>query len=83
MPAQSLPPSPNDQVLQLSDNSVRRVFSKINPRKAAGPDNIPGQVLKDCAEELKDVFTDIFNTSLCQARVPTCFKTATIVPVPE
>ncbi len=39
----------------------------INPCKAAGPDNIPGQVLKDCAEQLKEVFTDIFHISLHQA----------------
>ena len=51
--------------------------------KAAGPDNIPGCVLKHCAEELTDVLTDIFNTSLCQAVVPTCFKSTTIVPVPK
>ncbi len=39
--------------------------------KAAGPDNIPGRVLKDCAAQLTDVLTDIFNTSLSQAVVPT------------
>ncbi|KAM9826427.1 uncharacterized protein ACBT44_006665 [Syngnathus typhle] len=52
-------------------------------RKAAGPDNIPGRALKDCTGELTDVFTDIFNTSLQQAIVPSCFKAATIVPVPK
>ncbi|XP_062303606.1 uncharacterized protein LOC134007905 [Osmerus eperlanus] len=36
-----------------------------------------------CAEELKDVLTDIFNTSLSQAVVPTCFKATTIIPVPK
>ncbi|KAM9776022.1 uncharacterized protein ACBT44_001186 [Syngnathus typhle] len=30
-----------------------------------------------------DVFTDIFNTSLQQANLPSRFKAATIVPVPE
>jgi hypothetical protein len=29
------------------------------------------------------VFTDIFNQSLSQSAVPTCFKMATIVPVPK
>ncbi|KAM9781041.1 uncharacterized protein ACBT44_022397 [Syngnathus typhle] len=33
--------------------------------------------------KLTDVFTDIFNTSLQQAIVPSCFKAATIVPVPK
>ncbi len=33
--------------------------------------------------ELTDVFTDIFNISLSQAVVPTCFKATTIIPVPK
>ncbi len=75
------PPPPGDQVMSLSPNSVRRSLSRINARKAPGPDNIPGRVLRDCAVELTDVFTDIFNISLSQAVVPTCFKATTITPV--
>lgn len=40
-------------------------------------------MLKDYAEELKDVLSDIFNISLSQAVVPTCFKATTIIPVPK
>ncbi len=69
--------------MTLSPNSVRRSLSRINARKAPGPDNIPGRVLRDCAVELTDVFTDIFNISLSQAVVPTCFKATTIIPVPK
>ncbi|GAA6107150.1 piezo-type mechanosensitive ion channel component 1-like, partial [Tachysurus ichikawai] len=57
--------------------------TRVNPRKAAGPDNIPGRVLRECAEQLVDVFMDIFNISLSSAVVPTCLKTTTIVPVPK
>ncbi len=60
-PAQKLPTPPNDQALCLSAADVRKTLSRINPRKAAGPDNIPGCVLKDCAAQLTDVLTDIFN----------------------
>lgn len=55
----------------------------MNTRKAPGPDNIPGHVLGDCAEELTDVFTNIFNTLLSQAVVPTCLKTTTIILIPK
>ncbi len=81
--AQKLPTPPNDQALCLSPADVRKTLSRINPRKAAGPDNIPGRVLKDCAEQLTDVLTDIFNTSLSQAVIPTCLKSTTIIPVPK
>ncbi|KAK2899380.1 hypothetical protein Q8A73_012509 [Channa argus] len=72
-------PPPSDQVLYLTTSEVR----KTNPRKSAGPDNIPGRVLRECAEQLADVFTDIFNISLSSNVVPTCLKTTTIVPVPK
>ncbi len=81
--AQKTPRLPGDQVMTLSPDSVRRSLSRINARKAPGPDNIPGCVLRDCAVELTDVFTDIFNISLSQAVVPTCFKATTIIPVPK
>ncbi|KAF0040565.1 hypothetical protein F2P81_006463 [Scophthalmus maximus] len=44
-------PPPHDQALCLTAASVKRTLSKRSY-------NIPRHVLKDCAEELKDVFTD-------------------------
>ncbi|KAI2647723.1 hypothetical protein H4Q32_031236 [Labeo rohita] len=82
-PAQKLPTPPNNQALCLSPADVRKTLSRVNPRKAAGPDNIPGRVLRDCAAQLTDVLTDIFNTSLSQAVVPTCLKSTSIIPVPK
>ncbi|KAK3552753.1 hypothetical protein QTP86_022162, partial [Hemibagrus guttatus] len=76
-------PPPNDQVLCLSTADVRRTLCRVNSRKSAGPDNIPGRVLRECAEQLADVFTDFFNISLTSAVVPTCLRTTTIVPVPK
>ena len=62
---------------------MRTTLLKVNPRKAAGPDNIPGRVLRDCADSLTDVLTDIYNTSLNQAIIPASFKATTIVPLPK
>ncbi len=49
-------------MLCLSPVNVRKTLTRINPRKAAGPDNIPGRILKDCAEQLTDVLTQWFST---------------------
>ncbi|KAK3546754.1 hypothetical protein QTP70_033947, partial [Hemibagrus guttatus] len=76
-------PPPNDQMLCLSMADVRRTLCRVNPQKSAGPDNIHGRVLRECAQQLADVFTDIFNISLSSTVVPTCLKTTTIVPVPK
>ncbi|KAI2644416.1 RNA-directed DNA polymerase from mobile element jockey [Labeo rohita] len=67
----------------LTSSDVYTALSRINARKAAGPDGIPGRVLRACAEQLAGVFTDIFNMSLAQAAVPACFKSTSIVPVPK
>ena len=67
----------------VSESDVRRVFKGVNGKKAAGPDQIPERVLKSCADQLAPVYTMIFNTSLAQAVVPSCFKKSIIVPVPK
>lgn len=64
-------------------DQVLMQLRRINPWKAAGPNNIAGCVLKECADQLAYVFTYIFNTSLSQVVVPICFKKATITPVPK
>ncbi|XP_054631629.1 uncharacterized protein LOC129181035 [Dunckerocampus dactyliophorus] len=75
--------STQDSPLMVTSADVRRVLNKTNPRKAAGTDNISGRALRVCSSELADVLADIFNLSLAQASVPTCFKSTTIVPVPK
>ena len=67
----------------VSEEDVRKCFRQVNARKAAGPDGIPGRVLKSCAAQLAGVFMNIFNLSLSLSVVPACFKMATIVPVPK
>ena len=67
---------------QYSVAEVRRSLRTVNSRKAPGPDNIPGRVLREYADQLAWVLMDIFNTSLDQAKVPSSLK-ATIIPVPK
>ncbi|KAI3375613.1 hypothetical protein L3Q82_003935 [Scortum barcoo] len=64
----------------ISRADVCRTLKQINTRKAPGPDGIPSRALKVCADQLADVFADIFNMSLLQSVVPTCFKETIIVP---
>ncbi|KAK1796912.1 hypothetical protein P4O66_000991 [Electrophorus voltai] len=64
-------------------SSSRRVFKRVNTKKAAGPDGICGRVLKACADQLAPVFTNIFNLSLTLGIIPSSFKSSTIVPLPK
>lgn len=61
--------APDDKVLCLSTADVRRTLAGVN--KAVGPDSV---LLRECADQLADVLSDIFNISLSQAVVPSCLK---------
>ena len=74
---------PDDCVITLSVADVSRTFKQVNIHKAAGPDGLPGRVLRACADQLAGVFTDIFNMSLIKSVISTCFKQTTIVHVPK
>ena len=67
----------------VKECDVKKAFLKQNVHKAAGPDGVPPILLKSCAHQLAPVFTDVFNSSLEQRKVPVCFKTSCIVPVPK
>ena len=62
---------------------VKNLFTKLNIRKATGSDNISPSTLKFCAEQLAPIFCEIYNHSLSQCKVPTCFRSSTIIPVPQ
>ncbi len=52
--------------LVISTADVCKSFKRTNPRKAPELDGIPGRALKMCADQLVDIFKDIFNLSLLQ-----------------
>ncbi len=81
----STPPPPVTDIpaLTIQQHEVRQVLKAVNPRKAAGPDGVPGKVLRACCNLLSPVFTIIFKLSLAQATIPPSLKSVTIIPVPK
>ena len=77
------PAVPEDCVITLSTAYVSETFKQVNVHKAAGPDGLPGRVQRACEDQLAIVFTDIFNISLSESVIPTCFQQTTIDPVPK
>ena len=65
---------PDDCVITLSAADVSKTFTQVNIHKAAGPDGLPGCVLRARADQLASVFTDIFNLSLSESVIQTCCK---------
>ena len=62
---------------------VFKKLSSLNPAKASGPDNIPAWLLKENADLLAPVVTDILNCSYSEAQLPQSWKFADIVPIPK
>ena len=60
---------------------VMLFLKEINPGKAAGPDGIHGEVLKNCATSLCRPLAMMFNTSFATGCIPEEWKLASVVPV--
>eukprot|EP00745_Piridium_sociabile_P040895 TRINITY_DN7963_c0_g1_i8.p1 TRINITY_DN7963_c0_g1~~TRINITY_DN7963_c0_g1_i8.p1 ORF type:complete len:536 (+),score=69.46 TRINITY_DN7963_c0_g1_i8:209-1816(+) len=71
------------QDFEINAELVKSQFLKVNIRKAIGPDNISGRLLKTCAPELCTVFCNIFNLSLKECCVPNVWKNSIICPIPK
>eukprot|EP00061_Rhincodon_typus_P011818 g37118.t1 len=76
-------------------NALDMIYTTTNTRETNFPEalfiaaggsnqaNLKQLMPKSCVDQLVEVFTNIFNLSLLQAIVPTCFKKITIIPVPR
>ena len=56
--------------IQLSDAEVISVLRKLDPRKACGPDKIPGRLLVELAYVIGPSLYELFNMSLALGVVP-------------
>ena len=65
----------------ITENGVLKLLKKLNPNKAAGPDNIKPVVLKNLAENITPMITLLFNASLRQRKIPDDWKKANISPI--
>jgi hypothetical protein len=74
---------PDNSVITLSVDDLSKTFKKVNICNVTGAGGLPGRELRACTDQLASIFTDIFNLSLTQSVISTCFKQATIVPCPK
>ena len=67
--------------ITVSRAGVLNLLTKKKENKATGLDGTPGNLLKNCANEIADVLTPIFQSSLDQGCLPSGWKQAHIVSV--
>ncbi|PFX34739.1 Transposon TX1 uncharacterized 149 kDa protein [Stylophora pistillata] len=67
----------------VTEFSVLKKLIALNPAKASGPDGVPAWLLKENADLLAPVVTDILNSSYLEVRLPQSWKLANVVPLPK
>jgi hypothetical protein len=66
IPTPSGTPFPAMDDITVNEAGVCKLLRNINPHKAAGPDEIPARVLKECADDLAPFLTTIYTKSLAE-----------------
>ena len=72
---------PDMNNIHISEEGVRKLLQKSNPRKATRPDMIPARLLKECSEEQAPILAIIYNKSLQTGNVPDDWKKANVSAV--
>ena len=67
--------------ISISEEEVAHHLSNLDPSKAPGPDNIPGQILKQCSAVIAPSLCSLFNHSLRSGTLPSEWKSANVAPV--
>ena len=65
----------------ITVNHTASILSKLKISKAAGYDNVPKRIVKDCADVILPIMTHLINRSLTSGEFPTSEKTAKISAV--
>ena len=62
--AEESTPPPENRPMLVTTVDVRKILQRVNMNKGAGQDNLPGYVVKACADQPADVINDIFHILL-------------------
>ena len=73
---------PSDE-LAISRSDVLMAFKQLKVGKSCGHEYVSGIVLKECGEQLCNIFQKMFQWSLNSSVIPTIWKTSNIIPVPK
>ena len=71
----------NLQKIQVGVEEVKEQLGNLREDKAPGPDNMQSGVLREVAEQVSEMLTDIFNSSLESGQVPEDWRGANVTPL--
>ncbi len=70
-----------EESIVIKETDVMASLRKLKSNKTTGPDGLKARLLKDCAPQLKGVFTRLFQFLLDKSAVPKLWKYSVIQPV--
>ena len=65
----------------IHEGGVKKLLSNLKINKAPGPDDIPPRILKDTADIIAPILTQIFQISLDTGILPNDWKNANVTPI--
>ena len=65
----------------VSEDDIAKKIKELRPSAAAGPDEIPALLLKNCANSLKIPLLLLFRATLDSGSIPRALKTGIITPI--
>lgn len=71
------------EVDTVSTAELQRAVRRLKPYSAAGPDEIPPFLVKDCISVLEQPLLYIYNLSLEMSKYPLQWKTSRVTPIPK
>ena len=66
---------------ETNENEITKLILELNPNKSGGIDMIDPFIIKQLAEPLAPILSNVFNKSMNTGRVPDKLKEAMITPV--
>jgi hypothetical protein len=58
--------------IKISEKDLNKLLNNIDPKKATGPDELCGKILKKMKDHLSPFITLIFQKSINTYKIPTC-----------
>ena len=78
LPPVNSPPAERIKQIKITTPGVAKLLKNLKPGKAPGPDNIPNQVLKACADQIANALRCIYQKSLDTGTLPADWREANI-----
>jgi hypothetical protein len=71
----------NISSIKVNQNGVAKILRNIKSHKASGPDNIPGRLLKEDADELAPGLIHLFHISTDRGKITSDWTEALVSPI--